>query len=74
MRHSIGFNWDHYSGMGEILSLREDGFPQATFLVGARRRGPRQASPNAPLLPSDMEMLHALADTEGWRVNPPESL
>ena len=74
MRHSIGYNWAHYSGMGEILSLRADGIPQATILVAdgtvvhARRRE------NAPLEPADLAALDALAAERGWSVLSPESL
>jgi hypothetical protein len=74
MRHSIGYNWDHYSAMGEILSLRSEGLPEATVLVAdgtvvhARRRE------NAPLLPADLAAVRALAGTWGWAVLDPDLL
>jgi len=74
MQHSIGYNWDHYSGMGEIRSLRAGGVPQVTILVAGgtvvHARRPR----NEPLEPADLVALRALADAEGWRMLEPEAL
>jgi hypothetical protein len=74
MRHSIGYNWDHYSGMGEILSLRADGVPQATVLVAGGVVVHARRPANAPLEPSDLAMLVDLAAAEGWRIADPSTL
>lgn len=74
MRHSIGYNWDHYSGLGEIYSLRSDGVPQATFLVADGVVVHARRAQNAPLEPADHSALSTLAAERGWRVAPPDQL
>lgn len=75
MRHSIGYNWEHYSGMGEIYSLRAPGnAPEITLLlaegtvVHARRAG------NAAVGDDGMALIAEIAQASGWRVKPASEL
>ena len=74
MQHSIGYNWDHYSGFGEIYSLRSGGIPEATLLVAGGTVVHARRRENAPLEPADLAAVRALAEARGRAVAPPDQL
>ena len=75
MRHSIGYNWDHYTAMGQILSLRSQNMiPWVTILVAENRVVHARRAANAPLGLHDLRALRALARAKGWTVAAPATL
>ena len=66
MRHSVGYDFDRYAGMGEILSLRRDGLPFVTALAtgGVIVHAVRAA--NGIISDGDRAILQAVCDARGW--------
>lgn len=75
MQHSVGYNWDHYSAIGDIYGLRDhEGIPRVTILVANNTVVHARRAQNTPLSPADKRDLVHLADIQGWNILPDEQL
>jgi hypothetical protein len=75
MQHSVGYNWEHYSGMGDIYGLRDhDNIPLVTILVAQDTVVHARRASNAPLTLEDKRDLVHLAEIQGWNILPDEQL
>lgn len=74
MRHSVGYNFDHYAAMGDILSLRRGGVPFVTALVSDRVIVHAVRACNEIVTDDDRAVLQVICDHEGWMLPSNEML
>ncbi len=74
MRHSVGYDFDHYSRMGDILSLRRDGVPCVTALVADATVVHAVGPGNAMITDEDRAVLQVVCDARGWGLPDNETL
>ena len=69
MQHSIGYNFTHYSGFGDLYSIRSpENTPLVTLLVSKGNIIHYKEEQNASLSEKNLEILKDIADKMGWMI------